>query len=120
MKTALVLAAAIALGGCASRSTMHQPGASHDSAARYEHQMMKMHEMHQKMMAAKTPQERQGLMADHMQAMQGGMSMMCDMNGDGMGMQKGRSPDMAKRCMDMKDMVTEMMRNRETPSGAPR
>ncbi|WP_197893566.1 hypothetical protein [Variovorax sp. PBL-H6] len=86
--------------------------------------MMKMHEMHQKMMAAKTPEERQALMAEHMQAMQGGMSMMCEMGGDatgtgtgmGMGMQAGSSADMARRCMDMKDMTTEMMRDREAPT----
>lgn len=122
MKTVLVFAAAVALGGCASQSTMHHPGARHGPTARYDHQMMKMREMHQKMMAAKTPEERQALMAEHMQAMQGGMSMMCEMggHGTGMGMQGGGSADMAKRCMDMKDMATEMMLDREAPRGPAR
>jgi len=35
-----------------------------------------MREMHEKMMSAKTPEERKALMGDHMKAMQDGMSMM--------------------------------------------
>ena len=38
--------------------------------------MKTMAEMHQKMMNAKTAEERQALMADHMKAMRGGMDMM--------------------------------------------
>jgi hypothetical protein len=38
-----------------------------------------MQEMHEKMMAARTPAERQALMADHMKAMQDGMAMMGQM-----------------------------------------
>jgi uncharacterized protein YceK len=122
MRTVLVFAAVIVLGGCASQSTMHHPGARHGQAARYDHQMMKMREMHQKMMAPKTPEERQALMAEHMQAMQGGMSMMCEMGGHGAGisMQGGGSADSAKHCMDMRDMATEMMRDREAPRGPVR
>ena len=40
-----------------------------------------MREMHEKMAQAKTPEERQALMADHMNAMQGGMQMMKGMGG---------------------------------------
>lgn len=119
MKAFLVLAAAVALGGCASQFGMHHPGGPHDQAARYDHQMKQMSEMHQKMLAAKTPQERQALMAEHMQAMQGGMSMMCEMKGHGMAMQGGDSADLAKRCMYMKDMMTNMMRDREPPGAPP-
>ena len=39
--------------------------------------------MHEKMMNAKTPQERSKLMAEHMKAMQNGMSMMEGMSGMG-------------------------------------
>ena len=39
-------------------------------------QMKAMHDMHDKMMAAKTPEERNALMAEHMKVMQEGMSMM--------------------------------------------
>lgn len=119
MKTFIVLAAVIALGGCASHSGMHHPGAPHDQAARYDHQMKRMSDMHQKMTAAKTPQERQALMAEHMQAMQGGMSMMCEMRGHGMAMQGGASADLAKRCMDMKDMMTNMMLDRDSSRVPP-
>lgn len=120
MKTTLVVAAAIFLGGCASQSAMHHPGGQHGPGARYDHQMKTMRDMHQKMRAAKTPEERQALMAEHMQAMQGGMSMMCEMGGYGRGMQGGGPPDMAKRCMEMRDMTTEMMRDREAPRGPAR
>ncbi|KWT96821.1 MULTISPECIES: hypothetical protein [unclassified Variovorax] len=120
MKTTLLVAAAIALGGCASQSPMHHHGASHGSAARYDQQMTMMRDMHQKMRAAKTPEERQALMAEHMKAMQGGMSMMCEMGGHGRGMRGDGPPDMAKRCMEMRDMTTEMMRDREAPRGPAR
>ena len=56
--------------------------------------------MHQKMMNAKTPAERQALMADHMKAMQGGMAMMKEMHGMG-GMAAWPMPGMgstAKAC----------------------
>lgn len=71
MKTTLLVAAAIALGGCASGPAMHHSGAWQDPAHRYDHQMTRMRDAHQKMMAAKTPEERQALMAEHMQAMHG-------------------------------------------------
>ena len=45
--------------------------------------MKAMQEMHAKMMAAKTPEERNALMADHMKAMRGGMAMMEGMSGMG-------------------------------------
>jgi len=55
--------------------------------------MKAMQEMHQKMMKASTPAERQALMAEHMKAMQGGMAMMKEMHamhgGGGMGMGMG-------------------------------
>jgi len=58
-----------------------------------EPRMKTMQEMHQKMMNAKTPAERQALMADHMKAMQGGMAMMKEMHGmHGMGAADGKAP----------------------------
>ena len=47
-------------------------------------QMKKMRDMHEKMMAAKTPEERNKLMAEHMKTMQDGMKMMEGMGGGGM------------------------------------
>ena len=93
-----------------------------------EAQMKAMQEMHAKMMAAKTPEERNALMADHMKAMQGGMAMIQGMSGmggmGGMGAAsapRGMPADMAKRQqmleqrMDMMTMMMEMMMDRLPP-----
>ena len=59
------------------------------SMAMTEPRMKAMHEMHLKMKNARTPAERQALMADHMKAMQDGLAMLKEMHAkhaDGMGM----------------------------------
>lgn len=61
--------------------------------AAMDSQMKAMREMHEKMMNAKTPEERNALMADHMKVMQEGMGMMGGM-GMGMGMGMGAKGDM--------------------------
>jgi hypothetical protein len=103
------------LAGCASPGheghAGHTPqgAAGHGAAgpdARYQHQMHSMSEMHQRMMAAKTPEERRALMAEHMKAMQGGMRMMCEMGA-------ASAPDTMKRCTAMQDMTMKMMTERE-------
>jgi len=75
-----------------------------------------MRDMHQKMMAAKTPGERQALMGEHMKAMQGGMGMMKEMAGGGGAASmpadpKARMGAMEQR-MDMMQMMMEMMMDR--------
>jgi hypothetical protein len=45
-----------------------------------DERMKAMQAMHQKMMNASTPAERQAMMAEHMKAMQGGMAMMKEMH----------------------------------------
>lgn len=116
----LVAAAGLALSGCAAMSdadhAAHHPpaAAATPSAERVDMQMKMMHEMHQKMMAAKTPEERQALMAEHMKSMQSGMSMMCEMGAGGTGMQGPGTRDMTKRCMEMKDMTLQMMMDRDS------
>ncbi len=45
-----------------------------------DERMTAMQTMHQKMMSATTPAERQAMMAEHMKAMQGGMAMMKEMH----------------------------------------
>ena len=60
------------------------PGKARPDMARMDTQMKAMHEMHDKMMAAKTPAERDALMAEHMKLMQGGMTMMDGMSSGGM------------------------------------
>lgn len=52
--------------------------------AKMDEHMKSMQAMHEKMMAAKTPEERQALMDEHMKLMQDGMGMMQQM---GAGMQ---------------------------------
>jgi hypothetical protein len=80
--------------------------------------MMAMQEMHQKMANARTPAEREGLMAEHMKAMQGGMAMMKEMHG--MGPMGGKPlPDgaggrdqMLAQHMAMMQMMMSMMTDR--------
>jgi hypothetical protein len=126
-------ALALALAGCSSvpgRGNAGNHAAHHPAGgpsrmappAGYEQQMKSMHEMHQKMAAAKTPEERAALMKDHMKTMHDGMAMMGQMRGmmgGGMGM-GAREPgsgtadaDMMRRRMDMMDMMMQMMMDRE-------
>ena len=50
------------------------------SMEKMDAQMKYMQEMHEKMMNAKTPEERKAHMAEHMKTMQGGMAMMNDIS----------------------------------------
>jgi hypothetical protein len=61
------------------------PRAGTPAQADLDKQFKVMQDMHEKMAAAKTPAERQALMAEHMKVMQGGMAMMGRMGGMGMG-----------------------------------
>jgi hypothetical protein len=70
-----------------------------------------MRDMHEKMMNAKTPEERNKLRAEHMKAMQDGMAMMGGMSPGGMG---ARQQMMEKR-MDMMQMMMKMMMD-QTPA----
>lgn len=82
--------------------------------------MQRMREMHEKMQAARTPEERAALMREHRAAMQGGMAMMGPMHGGGMGMGMGRGgmgaaqdPAALQRRMEMMEMMMRMMMDRE-------
>ena len=46
-----------------------------------QHMKIMPQTMHEKFLAAKTPEERQALMAEHMKLMQDGMAMMKQMGG---------------------------------------
>ncbi len=126
---AVTLAAAVALTACntaptmmpmgtASASTMPAP----DQMAKMDAQMKTMQAMHEKMLNAKTPEERNKLMAEHMKTMQDGMAMMESMSGAGMGGMKGmqgmggstgdmgaRQQMMEKRMEMMQGMMKMMM-----------
>lgn len=78
-----------------------------------------MQAMHEKMLAAKSPEERQALMADHMKMMQDGMDMMKgmrDMGGmrDGKKMGDGMSERhaMMEKKMEMMQAMMQMMMDR--------
>jgi hypothetical protein len=116
------------LPACSSMSTgdgrgaeaAHHP-AGVASADPHAQQMKAMQEMHQKMAAAKTPEERAALMKDHMKAMQDGMAMMGPMRGGMMHGGRGHmDAETMKRRMDMMEMMMQMMMDREgmKPPGA--
>ena len=97
--------------------------------ARMDTQMKAMQAMHDKMMAATTPEARNALMPEHMKTMQDGMGMMKSMGGKGMGKDTGgmsdpkaKPADMAQRQqmmeqrMDMMQGMMEMMVDRLPPS----
>ena len=92
---ALALTATSALVACNTAPMMPMgPASAHsmatpDHMAKMDAHMKTMQGMHEKMMSAKTPEERSKLMAEHMKAMQDGMAMMDGMSGAGMGGMKG-------------------------------
>ncbi|OGA95512.1 MAG: hypothetical protein A3E79_10845 [Burkholderiales bacterium RIFCSPHIGHO2_12_FULL_61_11] len=101
--------------GTASASSMATP----DQMARMDAQMKTMQGMHEKMMNAKTPEERNKLMAEHMKAMQDGMAMMGGMGGMGgmKGMQgmtgdMGARQQMMEKRMEMMQSMMQMMMDR--------
>ena len=107
--------------GAAPANSMASP----ERMAGMDAQMKTMHDMHTKMMNAKTPEERQALMADHMKAMQGGMGMMKCMSGMGaMAGQPGMPADMDQhqkmmsQHMAMMQMMMDMMQQRMPASPA--
>lgn len=87
-------------------------------SAAYAEQMKTMQDMHGKMLAAKTPEERNALMAEHMQVMQNGMGMMGGMGHMGTSPMMGQPTDMATRQgmleqrMDMMQSMMQMMMDR--------
>lgn len=88
------------------------------AAPGYADQMKAMQQMHEKMLAAKTPAERNALMAEQMKLMQNGMNMMGGMGGMGAGAAPGKSADMATRQgmmeqrMEMMQSMMQMMMDR--------
>lgn len=138
MKLALaVLGVSLSLAGCATApkdddtAAHHPPGSATaapaaPSSGQMDSMMRSMQEMHDRMMAARTPEERAKLMQEHMRLMHEGMGMMGRMRGGwgprggmggmgGMGMGGGMamSPEMMGRRMDMMEMMMQMMMDRE-------
>ncbi len=111
----------------AATASKAMPGKAGPDMARMDAQMKAMHEMHDKMMAAKTPKERNALMAEHMKTMQEGMTMMdgmssggmggvkCDMQGNMKGSMKGDMAahhQMMEKRMEMMQSMMQMMMDR--------
>ena len=76
----------------------------------YTDQMKAMQAMHDKMLAAKTPEERNTLMTEQMKLMQNGMGMMGQMGQMGSGAMAGKPGDMAAR-QGMMEQRMEMMQS---------
>ena len=102
-------------GTASAPATRAMPSKTRPDMARMDSQMKAMHEMHDKMMAAQTPAERDALTAEHMKIMQDSMTMMNGMSPGGMG---GTKSDMAMRHqaiearMAMMQATMQMMMDR--------
>jgi hypothetical protein len=99
-----------------------------ESMASMDSKMKTMREMHEKMMGAKTPEERQALMTEHMKVMQDGMSMMGSMakmgdmkgmggmasgaNTGGMTMDMMGHHELMEKRMEMMTSMMQMMMDR--------
>lgn len=83
-----------------------------DKMAAMDQHMKSMQAMHEKMMAAPTPEARQALMAEHMKTMQEGMTMMNGMPAGGMKSMKGDMSthhQMMEKRMEMMGASMQMM-----------
>jgi hypothetical protein len=111
----------------ASATPAGAPGAMM-SPARMQQHMKAMQEMHEKMAKARTPKEREALMAEHMKLMQDGMAMMNGMAGMGaMGPASGAAAapntpaarmQRLEQRMDMMQSMMQMMMDRLPPPPA--
>ncbi len=138
-RSLMLIASVSALGllGCAQTPVGHAAngapsgmapgmtmGGSGGNMAQMDAHMKMMRETHDKMMQAKSPEERNALMATHMKQMQDGMAMM-GMGSGGMAGMQGKSPmagDMAARQqmmekrMEMMQSMMQMMMDRMAQS----
>jgi hypothetical protein len=102
----------------AAKQVPAKPG---PSMATMDAQTQAMRGMHEKMMAAKTPEERSALMAEHMKTMQDGMTMMNGMPGGGMKAMQGDMSvhhQMMEKRMEMMGASMQMMMDRLPPAPA--
>ncbi len=124
--SAIAATAALGLSGCAQTPpghAAHHPGASAPTQgadmpmAHMDEHMKAMRAMHDRMMRAKTPEERNALAAEHAKLMQDGMAMMGGMSGKhGSGPMAGGDPaarhQMMEKRMDMMQSMMQMMMDR--------
>jgi hypothetical protein len=91
------------------------PHKARPEMARMDIQMKAMQDMHDKMMAAKTPEERDALSAEQMKTMRDGMALMNEMSPSGAGAMKGDMPArqrMMEERMEMMQATMQMMMDR--------
>jgi hypothetical protein len=126
LHTIVAISAAFLLTACANPSApgtdamsvakadehnAHQAAAASSAApAAMPNGMKDMQAMRDKMMNAKTPAERQALMAEHTKTMHEGMAMMKGMKDMPMDMSKHHQ--MMEMCMDLMQTMMEMMMQR--------
>lgn len=77
-----------------------------------ERQFKVMEEVHQRLMNARTPQERRGLMAEHSRAMRNAMAAMEAMHQGGMGSGHGMAGHHLQQQLTMMQMMMRMMMDR--------
>lgn len=107
-------------GSAAASASKQRPVKPGPSMAKMDAQTTAMRDMHEKMMAAKTPEERSALMAEHMKTMQDGVAMMNGAAG-GMKSMKGAMPmhhQMMEKRMEMMGASMQMMMDRLPPAPA--
>ena len=118
----LALAATSALVACNTAPPMPMGDASAHSMASPDHmskmdaQMKTMDDMHRRMMDAKTPEQRNKLMDEHLKAMQAGMATMGDMKDmpgmSGMSGDMGARHQMMTKRIEMMQTMMKMMMDR--------
>jgi hypothetical protein len=135
VSAAMLFAGTVALAQDAKAPGTNAKGAiapSMPMTAQMDEHMKKMQALHEKMMSAVTPEERQKAMDEARKEMQDGMAMMKPMMqaggmmGGGMMAQKGKPADadaqmqmMGKR-MDMMQMMMQMMMDQQGMMGPPK
>jgi hypothetical protein len=82
-------------------------------------QMRAMQEMHEKMMSARTPEERAALMDEQMKTMQDGMGMMGMMNDQSAKMPMSQRHEMMEKRMDMMQLMMQSMMDRQATQDRP-
>ncbi|MEO7938339.1 MAG: hypothetical protein ABIR55_06925 [Burkholderiaceae bacterium] len=108
-------------GTASAPAAKTMPSKSKQAMARIDAQMKSMQEIHNKMMAAKTPEERNALMAEHTKAMQDGMAMMNGITpGDISSMPKdiAARQQIMEKHMEMMQYMMQMMVDRLPPVSA--
>ncbi|AOJ27687.1 MULTISPECIES: hypothetical protein [Burkholderia] len=123
----MVSAAAIAGTPAASDSAAHDAHHPNKATAKApskskrdaDDQMQAMRVMHEKMMNAKTPEERAALMDEQMKVMQNGMSMMEMMGPPSSGMPMSSRRGSMEMRMDMMQMMMQAMMDRQAAREHP-